>query len=569
MALAALALAMAWLLPNHHWPWADFYSDAWASLVLWFVAASVLWRYRKPGLVDWHLVALVAFACCGVVGIQYAGGLIESAGTAWTSALYLLGLTIALTVGAAWERARPGACADVLFTAVLAGALLSLLVQFQQWLRIDVGDSYWLFLPAPARRFHANLGQPNQLATLICLGVLACAWFHEKRRIPASVALGLSALLAIGLAVTESRTSWVVMMVSLSAFLVWRKRLGLSRGFIVAAGCWSAFFVGCVFALPLLNTWLGVTPEPQGVRGLGGGTMRLDIWKGVWDALLQKPWAGYGWMQTSLTQFPTDPYQVVVGDGLRHAHNLLLDLLVYLGIPMGLAVCAILVTWFWKAMRRIEQKEQLWMLLFVTAVGVHAMLEFPLHYAYFLLPIGLMVGAINTSFGFQACLQTPRWLVALLLAATGAGWVVTARDYLPIEENFFALRFERQRLASPDESTLPSPLVLTHLQDLLWLGRADPTKAHSDADIERALRVSKLTPSLVGQYKLAAMYALAGKPREAEYWLVITIKSNDMRARGIDELRQQWQALAAQNPSMAEVNWPRSAQQVPPQGRAD
>lgn len=556
LTLAALVLALGWLLPNHHWPWADFYPDAWAGLTLGCVAAALLWRFRSTGRLDWHLIPLMALGCCGVVGLQYAAGLVEAPGSAWISALYLLAFTIALQAGALWERAKPNQCAQFLFLAVLIGALGSLVIQVQQWLRLDVGDAFWLFLPAPPRRFHANLGQPNQLATLMCLGILACAWFHERRQLPGVVAWVLAALLAIGLALTESRTSWVVISFSSVVMLVLRRRLGIRFQLIAGAFGWTAFFALCVFSLPLLNLWLGRTPELQEVRGLLAGEMRLDIWRGVWAALMQKPWFGYGWMQTSLTQFPADPYHVATGGNLRHAHNLFLDLLVFLGIPLGMTVCIVLVSWFWKAFRAIQSRGSLWLFLFVAALGIHAMLEFPLYYAYFLLPLGLMLGAMNVGLGFRAYLHTDRWPAVVLLALAGIGLFITAHDYLPIEENFFSLRFEHQKLAKPDETLLPSPLVLTHLQDVLWLGRVDPTQAHSDADVEKALRVSKSMPSLVGQYKLAVMYALNEQPEVAEYWLVAMMRSNDVKPRAADELRRQWEAQTVKQPLMARVKWP-------------
>lgn len=554
LALAAFALAVSWWLPNHHWPWADFYSDAWAGMVLGLIASVVLWKSRGGGALEWHLLPLVALACAGAVGAQYKAGLIGTSGLAWINALYLLALAIALLTGAAWERLKSDQCAHFLFLAVLIGATGSLLIQLQQWLRIDAGDAFWLFLPAPAGRFHANIGQPNQLASLMCLGVLACAWLHAQRRLPGKVAWVLAGLLAVGLSLTESRTSWVVILCSLTTVLLLRKRIGVTRGFIASAFCWIVVFALCVFSLPYVNAWLG--RPPQEVRGLTGGEMRLDIWAGVWHAIQQKPWFGYGWMQTSLTQFPADPYLVPTGGSLRHAHNLFLDLLVFLGIPLGLAVCAVLVMWFAGALRRLQTQKQLWMLLFVAALGIHAMFEFPLYYAYFLLPLGLMVGALNVALGFRVPLRTGRWPVFVMLGAALWGCVVTIRDYLPIEENFFSLRFEQQKLARPDENSLPSSMVLTHLQDLLWLGRVDPVKAHGEADIARATLVSKLTPSLTGQFKLAAMYALAEKPREAEYWLIVMLRSNGVKPRAAEVLRMQWLDLATLYPPMRQVVWP-------------
>jgi O-antigen ligase len=556
--LAAFAYALSWLLPNHHWPWADFYSDAWAGGVLWVLALVVLWRSRHASALAWHTLPLLALICVGIVWMQYATGLIATFGVAWISALYLGGLMLSLLLGAAWERWRPGQCAEFLFLAVLMGATGSLLVQFQQWLRVDTGMAFWLFLPSPPSRFFGNLGQPNQLASLMCLGVLACAWLHERGRLAGWVAWGWAALLAIGLALTESRTAWLVVLIALTALIVLRKRLAIKRSLMTGALSWVAVFALCVIALPQVNLWLGRATELRAVRSISAFDLRLEYWAKLWEALSRQPWSGYGWMQTSFAQFTPDPYAMVTGGTIRHAHNLLMDLGVELGIPLGLAVSSVLVVWVISAVRRVRQREQLWMLLFVAALSVHAMLEFPLHYAYFLLPFGLMLGALNEKLGFNPLVRTRPWVAAVVMALAGLGLAVTVRDYVHIEEDFFALRFEHQRLAkAADRPSRPDVIALTHLDDMLWLARVDPSKTHTEHDLDRALRTMKLLPSLMANYKLAAMYAFAGQPQQAEYWIVVMTRMNELEKRAVQDLHRQWGEQALAYPPMAKVAWPR------------
>jgi hypothetical protein len=274
--LAAFILALSWLLPNHHEPWVDFYSDAWAALVLLGVGAAVLWQSRSSTPMAWHGMPLLAMGCAAIVWVQYALGLVESFGVAWTSSLYLLGLMLALLIGATWERWRPGQCAEFLFIGVLVGASGSLLIQIQQWLRIDPGPFFWLFIPPPPARFHANLGQPNQLSTLLCLGVIACAWLHGRRRLPGWLAWSWATLLAVGLALTESRTGWAVVLVVLGALLLWRRRLNIPRHLILAVFGWAALFALCVVVLPHINLWLGRTSELHELRGASTPHLRLE-----------------------------------------------------------------------------------------------------------------------------------------------------------------------------------------------------------------------------------------------------------------------------------------------------
>ena len=555
-ALAALTYALCWLLPNHHVPWADFYSDAWAACVLWVVSVVVLWCNRHAPVLEWHALPLLALACAGIVWLQYAAGLIETLGVAFISILYLAGLMLALLVGAAWERWKSGQCADFLFMAVLFGASGSLLIQLQQWWRIDPGMAFWLFIPAPPSRFHGNLGQPNQLASLLCLGVLACAWLHGQRRLAGWVAWCWAALLAVGLALTESRTSWVVVLISLIVLIVLRKRLAIQRSLMAGVLSWTGVFALCVAALPSVNVWLGRAAELRPLRGISTAEARLEFWVKLWEALILRPWSGYGWMQTSFAQFSPDPYAMVSDGTIRHAHNLVVDLGVELGIPLGLAVCTVLAMWVFSAVRRVGQLRQLWMLLFVVALGVHAMLEFPLHYAYFLLMLGLMLGALNVALEFKPVLNARLWPGAVAVALAGVGLAITVHDYVRIENDFFSLRFEHQQLEKAGGRTAPDVIALTHLQDMLWLARVDPSQTHTEQDLGRALRTMKLLPSLMANYKLAAMYAFAGQPMQAEYWIVVMTRMNRPEERVVRDLRRQWNEQATAYPPMAVVGWP-------------
>ena len=198
------------------------------------------------------------------------------------------------------------------------------------------------------------------------------------------------------------------------------------------------------------------------------------------------------------------------------------------------------------------------MLLFVAALGVHAMLEFPLYYAYFLLPFGLMLGALNETLGTAPVLRTRTWIAAVLLAFAGAGLVVTVRDYLKIEEDFFALRFEDKGLAkATDRVATPDAIVLTHLDDMLWLARVDPVKTHTAHDLERAVRTMKILPSLMGNYKLAAMYSFADQPEQAAYWIIVMTRMNGLNASTVKNIRGQWEEQAMKYPPMAKVTWPK------------
>lgn len=196
------------------------------------------------------------------------------------------------------------------------------------------------------------------------------------------------------------------------------------------------------------------------------------------------------------------------------------------------------------------------MLLFVAALVVHALLEFPLHYAYFLLPLGLMLGALNMTLAFRPLWTTSGWPTVIALALSAGALTITTYDYLRVEDNFFSLRFEHQRLARPASQTAPEVVALTQLQDMIWLARVNPAQSHAEQDLDRARRTTMLLPSLMAKYKLATMYALAGQPGRAQYWVVVMTRMNRLDARTVRNLQRHWQEQAAVYPAMAQVTWP-------------
>lgn len=557
--ICALIYALSWLLPNHHEPWVDFYSDFWAACVFLILGVVIFWKVRQEDCLPWHIAPCLAIGCIAVIWVQYTLGLIETSGVAWISSMYLLGFSICMLLGATLERCRPGFCAEFLFIAALIGGLGSLLIQIQQWLEIDSGSMFWLFIPSPPQRFHANLGQPNQLATLLFLGVLACGWLYQRQRLHGAVAWMLSIFLAFGLALAGSRTTWIVILFTLVMVFSFSKRLNTEGKMKLGIFSWVICFLFFVVSLPEINVLLGRDGYLHSLRGISGGELRFKLWSSLLTAVWDRPWFGYGWMQTSFAQFVADPYAIINEGTHRHAHNIFIDILLFVGIPLGSMICLAVIFWVLKAVYSVRSPENLWVLLFLGAMGIHALLEYPLYYAYFLLPFGLMFGSLNEAMKFKVLIETKYWPIALCMAAAAAGLIVSALDYFKVEEDFFSLRFERRQMKAPNRQLAPDVLVLNQLQDQIWLIRVSPEKAHSEQDIKRALRTAKLLPSTITIYKLAAMYALAGEKKDAEYWLVVLTRLNQPSKMLIAEIHRQWNEQAALQPKMAEVRWPAEA----------
>ena len=343
--------------------------------------------------------------------------------------------------------------------ALLLAGTLSFLVALVQYFAPQWADGNWIARAAVQGRAGGNLRQPNHLSSLLLWAVASLIWLHEtlveRQPIPAlkplraTTVVVLTALL-FGVVLTVSRTG-TVCVVLLALWGVMDKHL-------------SRFTRILLWLAPLIYIlcWLGMSEWSQaGAHDFAGGTQlhksdpsssRFGIWANTLELIKQNPWFGVGWGEFNfawtLTPFPGRPTAF-----FDHTHNLPLQFLVELGIPLGTLVLALLAWALWKAFRAClttpEPDSRMVRTAFVMVLMmvVHSMLEYPLWYAYFLLP---------TAFAFGICLghsgppaaevevsATPpsKWLRRTLIGASIAlmiGTVASVVDYMRVVAIFSA-----------------------------------------------------------------------------------------------------------------------------------
>lgn len=511
------------------------------AVMLSLAAAAVI--VRSTGPVRWHGVAILAAALVAVPGLQYAFGMVMFSGTAWVSTTYLVGFLLALLIGARWERASPGQLADGLFFAVGVGAILSVGLQLHQWFALDLLD-IWSMGNGYGRPF-ANLGQPNQLGTLLLWGILAMAWGLVRRRIGAGTALLAVGYLLFGVALTESRTAWLGLAILICASWFWRHLWPDRRWPWVATGL-SVYFAVCV----MLVAWLNGTGDPARISG----EPRPVIWSLFVDAALRHPIFGYGWSQVGLADMTAAPDHPSLHNFFSHSHNLFLDLILWCGIPIGLFVSIYLIRWLWLRARAVRGAEDAVLLLFLFVVGNHAMFEFPLHYAYFLLPVGLVMGALNARLETRPALTLGRWSVVAIWFISVALLGLIIRDYSRVETSYQNLRFEWAHIETKTHGDLPDVLLLTQWRDFIRVARMEPTSGMSIDDLDLMRNITSIYPSALAFYKLAGALALNERPAEAQLWLKRMCKIvPESECVGI---KAGWAHQSLRYPSIAAVPWP-------------
>ena len=550
LAFAACALSLAWLLPNHSPPWTTFHGDAWTAIVLTLVAAAVLWQRNRS--TRWHALPLVVAALCCIPLMQYLFGLTPYFGTAWIQSTYLLGLLLALQVGEQWEREAPQQCADFVFLAIGIAAVVSTGLQLQQWMGLETIGPWTSYADHPGR-YQANLAQPNMLGSLLLLGLIACGWGVFRRQLGATTALFTACFLLLGVALTGSRTAWLNLALLGLLAVVWQKRLP-SRRYLWAAIGLGAYFILLANALPLIDQMVNPGEVDVAPRSFASGEIRTDAWTMLLDAASRRPLFGFGWGPLARANFLViDDYSQQVQGIFTYSHNLILDLILYNGYPVGLAVAAVLGWWFWRALRSAADFADFSLIAFVLILGTHAMLEFPLQYAYFLLPLGLIVGALNTSLGFRPVLiASSNWANIGFLIVAAAALSITIRDYLRVETSFYGLRFEQRKIVTTIPSAPPEVLVLTQFRDYLIFARNVPRSGLDPRELNWMRELVNTIPSAHIMYKLAANLAMNEQPEEARAWLRRLCKTTP----SCESIRKVWEAESKSNRQLAAVPWP-------------
>lgn len=542
--------AIAWLVPNHYAPWSSAWGDALAIVGLLALLPTVLaGRGISGARISWRLSS-IATLCGAVLWAQLATGKLHFFGDALVAVFYVgLWLAAVLAGGLMTVPSVRSDGLNALAMAWLFAALLSVGIGLVQWTGAISLGIYGAELPPGGRPF-GNVAQPNHLCTLCFLGLCGLLWLHHRQKVSgATLWLGVGFLL-LGMVMTQSRTGWLQIGLLVLAGLAMQTRAGLrpTRPQLLMLG--AAFAAGVVLWPAISDALLLSAGRSIGDQMQAG--IRLPYWLSMVDAIGREPLWGYGWQQIGAAQQRVALDHPGVGILFEHSHNLVLDLLLWNGVPVGGFILVLLAWWFVAHVRCCRDARVVWLLLAVAGVFTHAMLEFPLEYAYFLIPVGLAMGAIDGLSPAGRALTLPRWVVLSFTVLLSAIFMLTASEYLKAEENYRALRMESARIGV-DRIETPAPKLhlLTQLGAFLEFARIEAAPSMPPEQVEWMRKVSERFgyPPVMFRYALAA--GLNGQPEISQQTLQRLCRIHGPQR--CMEARDGWTALQARYPQLQDM----------------
>lgn len=510
--------SLTWLIPVGTVPWPTFFSDILTACLIGCAGLALLVVSRED--IHWHWATVACLFIAVLPFLQWWNGILPYFGQAWISALYLSGLGFCILIGGAWERCSPDTLLVALFSAIMIAAIASVGLQLYVWLGISE-NSYVesFFMPARIPRVAGALGQPNQLATLLLWAILSTLYFYIKKYIGSFVAVVLVLYFLTGLALTQSRTG-VLNAVLITAALGTRWTVfgkNISLWSIVVLLLYLFF---SPFLLEFLASTLVLNSETILDRLGQFKEIRIQAWLMLLESGFSRPWFGYGWSDVSVAQLMSADDEMIFGGIFKQSHNLFLDLILWVGVPLGFLISSVTLWMMYKLWKNSVESTSIILILILFVVGFHAMLEFPLHYAYFLAPTGLILGVALSKNQESVVLITRRWVGMSSLVGVCVAIGITAYDYLRIEEDFQSFRLMQRLKGSEHMNQVPisDVVVLDQLQEWSVLLRVVPRTNMPDDELKRLDVFALHFPSEDIAYKLAVAYMLNGYPVEAEIW---------------------------------------------------
>lgn len=511
-----LLWGLSWLGYDHYRPWVNFHSEALACAGALLLLGSRLADRRQA--LELPLVSAWLLVAAGVAWLWWALGIGLFAGDALIVSLYLTAVVAATMTGYGWSRIPgPVAREQVLsaFAAVgLLAAIASAAIGLLQWLVLTSPFGMYVVQTDPGDRAMGNLGQPNQLGTLLLMGMAAALLLYERRRI-GRFAMALSiGFLTLVLVMAQSRAG-IVGVVAVALFLL-AKSARLTRLRRRDVVVWALAFALATALLPQASQAL-LLGDGRDLAAMGSTSERLSMWRQVVAGIAQAPWWGYGWNQTP-TAHAASAAAVSGLSTFSYAHNLVLDLMAWNGLPLGLLWTGLMAYWLGSRLLRARTPAAVAGIAALLPLAIHSQLEFPFAYAYFLVFAGLWIGIVEADHvSARAVALKRRWVGALAVLWATIG-VYVCYEYLLIEEDFRIVRFENLRIGqTPAAYEVPEVWMLSHMAEMLKAARVQPTPGMTPDAIERLRKVALRFPWGTLHLRYAGALALNGDARGAEH----------------------------------------------------
>ena len=464
LVLLALALVLPYAVVNHTYPIPTFYAEftAFALYLLMGAGVVLLVATSQPriGFAS-PVVALVPLLFGLLLVAQSVLLPVSQPSMNWLGGGFLLAAFMAAHAGYGFARAKLNETAlRWAAGALVVGGLFAVFCQVIQLFHLEarVSPLVVAYNVTVERRPFGNMAQANHLATYIAFAMAGALFLVQTRRIAVAIWALVSTIFAVGLALTVSRGPW------------------LQMGVIVVAGLWMALvqtraepqlrrshrqwlipvaLAVLFFVVNALIRWANVRyhlelgqSAADRFKDAGQIAPRLALWKYGWTMFRTHPLLGVGW-----GEFPSYQYQFAKALGgveiANNSHDIFIDLLAKTGL-IGLAIVLFgLVAWLVRVVRAPQSAARVFGIALIGVLVMHALVEYPQQYMFFLLPAMFVFGLLETRPLRLVPARVSFGAFAVIVFGGIAALYPVYRDYARAEVLYYGSRPAEQYRADP------------------------------------------------------------------------------------------------------------------------
>ncbi|MFW1755218.1 Wzy polymerase domain-containing protein [Acinetobacter wanghuae] len=536
--IAAILISLAWLIPVHYRPWVTYTGELYAFFALFALAAICL--KEKVGMPKITL-PLLLLACVPL--LQLLIGQVFFFNTAMMGFIFLFSFWLASVLGyqlSTGQDQREQTFTYLSYVFTVSGVVTGL-IALCQWSNLDAILPGMVNISGTTRPF-ANFAQPNNMATFLIMSLMATLYLYEQRKLKAlwSVLGGL--IIVMGIALSQSRTAWVAALLILVYLSYYQYKAVLRLKWLYSV-LWLGLFIGFIWLFPILSQLMTQFTDADVIRSRSvvsratGDMSRVAIWQQMFAAVEAKPWLGYGWYQTS-SAFVSISDTVEGPVWIRSAHNFILDFLLWNGIIVGVPFLAYFGYLGYRLQKFVNTPESVIGMLMIGAFVTHAMFEFPQNYAYFLLPVGFIIGTVLAQKKDLKTIVLPPIAMKIVFAIGLLLLLVIYRDYdVAVTKMAETVRHEHQPERIQDQRPIYLLTEFNHRIDWIRLN------AYSDVSTAELDEIEKLILSYPTKYNLikyAKLLAYNGYEAEAKHQL--------LRLDRVQKMQLSYEDLIAEMP---------------------
>lgn len=458
LVLSIVSFILCILNPAFYLPWSGFISE---YLVFWSVLFLLPLFFKKT--ISAPKASLFFLLISFIPILQYSFGQIIYFDKALLSFIYLISFWFAIIIGFNSAK-RYESSLDYFFLTIIGCGVVSSLIAIAQWLSIDMSAD-WVM--SASSRPSANMAQPNHLATFLLISLISCFYFYEHKKFK-HITLLIPVLLFLSvIALTQSRTAWLsLIFIYLYWIIAYRRHiLTISiKKMSMLLGC----FIASAILLPIFKEKVLKLEAATMAERASSGYERIQIWLQAIEAIKIQPLWGYGWNQGSFAQYETIG-QHYFSHYLSSFHNIFLDIIIWCGIPLGILLIVICIWIVLKILIKSFSSTQIVLISAICVILIHGLLEYPLSYSYFLLPLGFMLGYLFFTFDKKYIKVSKNYLVLAFICGAVLN-VYVFKEYSYIPDNIVAAETHEMN-ERKDEVELPYKFYLfeTFEQRSKWI----------------------------------------------------------------------------------------------------